>query len=231
LQRTVELFASNARVNAVIVAGPYEPQAFEAFKDRYADKLALLGVRLVRGGQTHRYETVASALAALPQATTKVAVHDAARPCAPLELIERVLDASERHGAVIPVVPVSDTIKQLDPAPVADNAPDPLAVILGDAASAGGPVLRRVIRTIPRDELVSVQTPQVFDLALLRRAHAQQDLASTDDAQLVERLGEPVIAVEGDARNIKITRPSDLVLARAILGVKEAASRTTTLRF
>lgn len=239
LQRAIELFVSNPRVASIIVAGPHDPPAFEAFKDRYADKLALLGVQLVRGGKTHRYQTVVNALAALPAGTIKVAVHDAARPCTPPELIERLLDAAEHHPAVIPAIPVTDTIKQLDPAPVIDTAPDPLAAILGGHSASGGgdagevphATLRRVDRTLPREHLVAVQTPQVFDAALLRRAYAQPDLSSTDDAQLVERLGEPVIVVEGDPRNIKITRPSDLTLARAILGVKDQPARSNTLRF
>ncbi len=233
LQRTVELFANHPRVTTIIVAGPHDPEAFIEFKDRYADKLGLLGVRLTRGGKSHRYETVAAALALVPAGTTTIVVHDAARPCTPVELIDRLLDAGEKHPAVIPALPVSDTIKQVSAEEVIDTTPDPLAAILGDpqAITTSGGGMKRVEKTIPRERLVSVQTPQVFDAALLRRAYQQTDLSSTDDAQLIERLGEPVVVIEGDARNIKVTRPADLVLARAILGIKEATARSNVMRF
>ncbi|MBL8990825.1 MAG: 2-C-methyl-D-erythritol 4-phosphate cytidylyltransferase [Phycisphaerae bacterium] len=230
LQRTVELFQHVPEVASIIVAGPADPSSMAAFRDRYADKLGLLGVRICAGGRDHRYQTVANALALVPQDCTHVAVHDAARPCTPAELIARVIDAAREHDAVVPGVDVSDTLKRTDPEPVAPAARDPLAAILGVEAQA--PVLRRrVAATVDRNGLVAVQTPQVFRATLLRRAYAQADLSSTDDAQLVERLGEPVIVVEGDARNLKITRPVDLALARAILGVRPPAERPAHMRF
>ena len=80
--------------------------------------------------------------------------------------------------------------------------------------------------TLDREGLVEVQTPQVFEAGLLRRAYEQADLSgATDDASLVERLGEPVYVVEGDPCNVKVTRPADLKLMRAILGVKPPAER------
>jgi 2-C-methyl-D-erythritol 4-phosphate cytidylyltransferase len=79
--------------------------------------------------------------------------------------------------------------------------------------------------------VVAVQTPQVFEAGLLRRAYAQKNLESTDDAQLVERLGERVVVVEGEVTNIKITRPSDMKIAMAVLGLKPAAERETHKRF
>ncbi len=230
LQRTVELFCNRADVAGIVVAGPHEPGEFDAFKARYADKLGLLGVRLVRGGRAHRYETVQAALAHVPASATHVAVHDGARPCTPPELIDRLLEAAQRHGAVIPGVPVADTLKRRGQ-PVTEDHADPLSAILGDAPGAGGPSLHEVGGTVDRAGLVAVQTPQVFEASLLRRAYEQADLASTDDAQLVERLGERVVLVEGDARNVKITQPQDLVLARAILGVREAEGRAAHKRF
>jgi len=76
-----------------------------------------------------------------------------------------------------------------------------------------------------------VQTPQVFESGLLRRAYDQTDLSSTDDAGLVERLGERVVVVEGDVRNLKITRPADLELARAVIGVRAPEGRPMNKKF
>lgn len=229
LQRTVELFANHPAVSVIVVAGPHEQSAFDEFKLRYGDKLGLLGVRLVRGGQTHRYQTVAAALTLVPESATHIAVHDAARPCTPVELIERVIEAAERHPAVIPGIDVADTLKRTG-APITEANDDPLAAILGAPASAkAGP--RPVEKTIDRAGLIAAQTPQVFAAELLRRAYAQPDLSSTDDAQLVERLGERVLVVPGDARNIKITLPGDLHLARAILNVRGPEGRSAHKRF
>ncbi len=242
LQRTVELFANLAvegvEVASIIVAGPHDPEAMAQFKARYGDKLGLMGCSICPGGRDHRYETVRSALAATPAGCTHVAVHDAARPCASPELVERVLTAALNHSAVIPGIDVADTIKRVNPEPIKDERPDPLAAILGDGPGGGGggsaargPLLRSVQSTLERANLVAVQTPQVFQRELLLRAYAQKDLSSTDDAQLIERLGELVVVVPGEGRNIKITYPSDLVLARAIMGARAPESRAQHKKF
>jgi 2-C-methyl-D-erythritol 4-phosphate cytidylyltransferase len=228
LHRTVELFTNQDTVAAIIVAAPAEDRAFEEFKRRHADKLALLGVRLCRGGAGHRHESVRNALALVPEDCTHIAVHDAARPCTPPELLDRLFDAAQKGAAVIPAVAVPDTLKRVVETEE-EREEDPLDRILG---TAKGPVkVRRVGETLDRAGLVAVQTPQVFEAGLLRRAYAQADLSSTDDAQLVERLGEPVVVIEGDPRNIKITRPADLGLARSILGVRGPDSRAVHKRF
>jgi 2-C-methyl-D-erythritol 4-phosphate cytidylyltransferase len=213
----------------VIVAGPAEPQAFEQFKLRHADKLSILGVKLVKGGPDHRWQTVQAALAAVPESATHIAVHDAARPCTPPELLDRLFEAAQKHPAVIPAVEVHDTLKRTAESEAAAEE-DPLDRILGGAGKPRGKQ-RIVAETIDRAGLVAVQTPQVFEAALLRRAYAQKELAGTDDAQLVERLGQPVVVVEGDNRNIRITLPSDLPLARAILGLKGPEGRAVHKRF
>lgn len=238
LQRTVELFTKHPDVSSIIVAGPHDPDAFAAFRQRHADKLGLLGVKLVQGGKVHRYETVQAALAHVPDGVTHVAVHDAARPCTSDALIERVFAAAEAgHKAVIPGVDVADTLKRVGDE-VAAGKPDPLAAILGgDSGSSGKPLGRRVVETVDRRALVGVQTPQVFEIGLLKKAYAQKDLTSTDDSQLIERLGDEdgegggVLVVPGEAGNIKITRHGDILLARAILGVKPPAQRETHKRF
>jgi len=232
LHRAVELFTDLDAVGAIIVAGPHEAAAMDEFKRRHGDKLGILGVTIVPGGKTHRYETVAAALAHVPGDATHVLIHDGARPCTPSVVIERVLEAAAVYPAVVPTVEVSDTLKRLS-AETREKPADPLAAILGggDAPSNSADTIRPVIETVPREGLAAVQTPQVFEADLIRRAYAQPNLDSTDDAQLVERLGVEVVAVAGDARNIKITRAADLVIARAILGFKAPSERPTHKRF
>lgn len=237
LQRTVEAFVNyeheEVTITSIIVAGPHDAKQMEAFRMRHGDKLGMLGTKVVPGGVTHRWETVRAALAHVHEDATHIAVHDGARPCISREILDRVFDAAMKFPAVVPVVEVGDTIKRVAKEAVPDPKPDPFAAILGigEGEAARGPVYRAVEQTIDRSGLVMVQTPQVFEAALLKRAYEQKDLASTDDAGLVERLGERVIAVPGEARNLKITRPADLSLCRAIMGVREPEGRATHKRF
>lgn len=235
LQRTVELFNKHPEVTSIVVAGPHDERAFDEFKARHGDKLAILGVTLCRGGKTHRYETVRSALEHVPENATHIAVHDAARPCASDALVERVFRAciEDGHPAVVPGVDVSDTLKRVGERVEASRA-DPLAAILGGDSGVGvdkGGEARVIEETVDRAGLVAVQTPQIFEKDLLERAYSQDDLTSTDDSQLVERLGERVVVVAGESGNIKITRKADLGLARAIMGVGKPKDRATHKRF
>ena len=103
--------------------------------------------------------------------------------------------------------------------------------ILGDAGKEG---VRghRVEATLARARVMAIQTPQIFAGALLRRAYTQENLAgATDDAMLVEQLGEPVLVIEGEARNMKVTTPADLTILRSILGVRAAEDRPAHKRF
>jgi 2-C-methyl-D-erythritol 4-phosphate cytidylyltransferase len=155
------------------------------------------GVTAVPGGAT-RSESVRAGLGAVPADAEIVVVHDAARPLASVELYGRVIDAV-RAGAdgAVPGVPIADTVKRVD------------------ATGA-------VIGTIPRDELVAVQTPQAFRAATLRAAHASAP-EGTDDAAVVEAAGGRVVVVPGTAENFKITAPDDLARAEAVLAVRAAA--------
>lgn len=227
LQRTIELFNTRAETEAVIVAGPFADEAMDAFRFRHADMLSMLGVTLVRGGATQRWETVRAALAAVPESATHIAVHDAARPACPPDLIDRVLDAASRFPAVVPGVEIDSTVKRLGDA-VADSHADPLAGILGEQEREPP---RAVRQTVDRSGLVLAQTPQVFDRGLLERAYAQSDMSSTDDAGLVERLGERVVVVPGDPRNIKITRPIDLEMIRRVMNYRDPDQKPAHLRF
>jgi 2-C-methyl-D-erythritol 4-phosphate cytidylyltransferase len=132
-----------------------------------------------------------------------VLVHDAARPFVPREVIDRVLAVAARGAVAVPGVPLSDTVKETDTAGL-------------------------VVRTVPRERLVAVQTPQAFPREMLETAHlrAKSDPASaaaaTDDATLCERLGHPVRIVAGSPWNIKITTPEDFALAEALAASESA---------
>lgn len=147
---------------------------------------------VVPGGMT-RQESVAAALAVVPPEFDIILVHDAARALTPFSLVQSVAQAvRDGHDAVIPVLPVIDTIKQVDAA--------------GD-----------VVATIDRAPLRAVQTPQGFRRALLVKAHAAAVDSHTDDAGLVERLGAKVHTIPGDPRAMKITTPDDFRVAAAWL--------------
>jgi 2-C-methyl-D-erythritol 4-phosphate cytidylyltransferase len=140
-------------------------------------------------GGARRRDSVAAGLAA--SSATWLAIHDAARALAPVELFQRGLDAVQATGAAVPVVPLKDTIKR-----VVDS---------------------RVVGTPVRAEHFAVQTPQFFRRDILTRALALTDDDVTDEATLVEQLGISVVVFPGDDRAMKITTPLDFVLARAML--------------
>lgn len=238
LQRTVELFNKHPDVIAIVVAGPADDESFNTFRDRHGDKLSMLGATLCRGGKDHRYETVANALKLIPDTCTHIAVHDAARPCASSDLIERVFNAARGdsgipYDAVVPGIDVPDTLKRINPTWEVRTSRDPLAAILGDGAEGckGKAIGRWVMETVSREQTVAVQTPQIFKASLLRQAYDQPNLASTDDAQLIERLGDRVLVVPGEPTNIKLTRQTDLPLARAILGFRAPEQKAAHQRF
>ncbi|MFZ4721752.1 MAG: IspD/TarI family cytidylyltransferase [Phycisphaerales bacterium] len=231
LLRTVELFTKRDEVRSIIVAGP--PDDLDAFRDRFGAQLGFHGVQIVAGGRVERWETVKNALAAVPADATHVAVHDAARPGASDELIGRVFEAAKVHPAVIPGLAVADTLKRVGEEAVRAEEEDAVAdLILGESAEAATSKGRVVQSTVDRTNLVAVQTPQVFEIGLLRRAYAQPDLSgATDDAALIERLGEKVVVVDGEFRNLKITVPADLSLMRTMLGMKSPEGRPVHKRF
>jgi len=216
LFRTIELFANRDDVATIIVAGPHDADEYDSFRERHGSKFGFFGIKLCKGGKDHRYESVQAALHEVPDDATHVAIHDAARPCASARLIDRVIDAATRFDAVVPAVALSDTIKRVEDAPEAVDD-DPLDAILGEGGKANQS-FSRITSTLDRAGLVAVQTPQIFRRELLQHAYAQRNLSSTDDAGLVEMLGEEVMVVEGERRNIKITTAEDLGFARAIFG-------------
>ena len=151
-------------------------------------------VKAVVAGGESRQESVNLGLNALSSKVKLVAVHDGARPLITWQVIDRVIRAANSYGAATPAIPVKDTIKTV----------------------RGG-----IVKETPdRKLLYAVQTPQVFDLDLLRGAlkKAKEDGAEvTDDCSAVERLGMSVKIVEGDERNLKVTTPFDLAVAKMLL--------------
>ena len=202
LVHAVRALAWSRRVDLVVVAAL--PDDVPAVRSMVADHGTGAEVCVVDGGQT-RQESVARALGALPDDVDVVLVHDAARPLVPVDLVTRVASAvRDGAAAVVPVLPVADTLKEVE--------------------SVGATA--RIVRTLDRGSVRAVQTPQGFRRDVLARAHREtagdaRDV--TDDAGLVERLGVEVVAVEGSAEAFKVTRPLDLVFAEAVLARRRAA--------
>ena len=157
-------------------------------------------VRFCRGGD-HRAQSVQNALREVPPEIAWVAVHDAARPLASQPLIDRTFAAARKHGAAVPAMPVSLTIKQ-----------------------ARGPLPAKVLQTVPRQTLWAMQTPQAMRRDDLLRAFASCTVPLgqvTDDAQLLELSGRDVWLVDGEEQNLKITTRADLRVAEMILADKD----------
>ncbi|HUZ46363.1 MAG TPA: 2-C-methyl-D-erythritol 4-phosphate cytidylyltransferase [Terriglobia bacterium] len=150
-------------------------------------------VRLVAGGAS-RQETVALALQKAPSGTQVVVVHDAVRPFVAPEMIRQVVEAARKSGAAILGIPSVDTVKQVE--------------------------RQTILGTLPRERIVLAQTPQAFRFEILKEAFdraAADGYEGTDESSLVERLGHTVAVLMGSDRNIKITKPSDLPLARLFI--------------
>lgn len=198
---TIRKFACCSSVTEIVVA--LRQGDFPWFQELVDQQRFSKPVRLIEGGDS-RHESVENALATLSPETHLVAVHDAVRPFIETSLIEKVIaEAAVSGAAIVGIVPV-DTVKQIH--------------------------LNRVRTTIPRERLILTQTPQVFRFDLLRRAfdRARADgFQGTDESSLVERLEEvEVHVVPGSDRNIKITKPTDLTLARLFLEEEKAARAT-----
>jgi 2-C-methyl-D-erythritol 4-phosphate cytidylyltransferase len=178
------------RLRDVSSVGPVVVAAPPADVGAVADLLGGFEVTVVSGGQ-ERQDSVRLGLAALPASCEHVLVHDAARALVPVAVVEAVVRALlEGAAAVVPVLPVADTVKR-----VVDDV---------------------VVRTLDRSELRSVQTPQGFRRDVLERAHSGGGPV-TDDAAMVEALGVEVVTVPGAPEAFKVTTPFDLLVAEAVL--------------
>ncbi|NMD43712.1 MAG: 2-C-methyl-D-erythritol 4-phosphate cytidylyltransferase [Firmicutes bacterium] len=192
LARTLEVFVKHEAVNqiAVIVPeGELEParKMIESFWT--SEKISF-----VEGGK-RRQDSIEQGLRILSRKAEMVCIHDGVRPFVSVELFEAVLEAAARCGGAVPVIPVTDTLKEL---------------------SADG----MINRTIPRERVGRVQTPQIFHRDLIIEAYRKARLLgveATDDSYLLELFGEAICTVPGDGANIKITDPLDLLFAEVIL--------------
>jgi len=196
LLHTIRRFVASPSVTEIVVALRAEDSDWAA--ELIGSEGFAKPVRLVQGGDS-RQQSVENALASIEADTDLVAVHDAVRPFIEIETIEKAIaEASATGAAIVGIVPV-DTVKQVH--------------------------LNKVRATIPRERLMLAQTPQVFRYDLLRNAFdkAREDgFIGTDESSLVERLDVDVHVVPGSDRNIKITRPSDMELARLFLSEETA---------
>jgi 2-C-methyl-D-erythritol 4-phosphate cytidylyltransferase len=161
-------------------------------------------IRVVKGGDS-RQASVSEALRQVPADTELVVVHDAVRPFVTVEQITRVIDEARRCKAAILGIPAMDTVKEVKRA----SLPEDVALITA---------------TVPRERVVLAQTPQVFETRLLKEAFAgaeEDGVSASDEAGLVERIGHEVHVVHGSERNIKITKPADMELARFYLHAEQ----------
>lgn len=187
LMHTLRAFAGYDPYMELVVVLP-EAQ-MERWQHLCTEHRFTLPHRIVAGGDS-RFHSVRNGLAACPSAGL-IAVHDGVRPLVTHDTIERCFACAERTGAAIPVVPLTDSLRQVD---------------------------EHGSHACDRARYRMVQTPQVFRAEVLRRAYGQPfSPAFTDDASVVEATGHPVALVDGTPRNIKLTTPLDLAVAEAVL--------------
>jgi 2-C-methyl-D-erythritol 4-phosphate cytidylyltransferase len=187
---SAEKFLERSDVKQVVIV--VAPEDRESFLEKFSANLAFMGITLAEGG-SHRGESVRRGLEKLGPGIDMVAIHDAARPCIAAPWIDRVFDAGVRTGAAILAIPVVGTLKRVDDG-------------------------RMVTETIDRTGLWEAQTPQVFSRDVLTRAFAaSHGRQPTDEAQLVESIGQRVTVVPGSPINLKITSREDLRLAEQSL--------------
>jgi 2-C-methyl-D-erythritol 4-phosphate cytidylyltransferase len=200
LIHTLRKFAQTQEVSEIWVA--MRKSESELFREEVRKHDLGQKVHIVEGGE-HRQQSVANALNALRAAEDDIVlVHDAVRPFVTSETIAAVIAAVKKHGAAIAGVPAVDTIKQVE-------------------RTADGAV---ITTTIPREMIVQAQTPQGFRFGVLKKAFddaTAEGFLGTDEASLLERLGQPVHVVMGSARNIKITTPADLELAEFFISLED----------
>lgn len=189
---SAEKFLGRKDVKQLIVIIPAEDR--EEFQRKFGANLAILGVEVCNGGK-ERTDSIQNALEMVSPEVDLIAVHDAARPCLADKWLDEVFEVAARDGAAILAEPVSDTLKRVGKG-------------------------NQIEATIDRQGLWAAQTPQVFRRELLIKAYASRaGTVATDDAGLVEQLGEQVTVVHGSPLNLKITTRDDLKLAEHVLKI------------
>ena len=178
----------------IVVTRAWEITETERMLKEYQDRFPGLSWQVTAGGR-ERQDSVANGLALVTDESGYVAVHDGARPFAGTEVFARTFAKAKECGAAIAAVPLKDTVKIVDARGFVMSTPD-------------------------RSSLCAVQTPQIFEINVLRKGYdflKKHPVAVTDDASLVEASGHPVAVAEGSYENIKVTTPEDLLLAEKIL--------------
>ena len=200
LGRSINVFAEALPGSPLVVVLPEEQIPFW---NNFSQRFPIAKHRVTAGG-AERFHSVRAGLKALLETGLDpafVAVHDGVRPLVTKALILRTLACAEVHGAAVPALPMTDSCRRIE---------------------GGGSV------AVDRTELRRVQTPQIFGAELLRRAYEQPfDPRFTDDASLVEALGEPVVLCDGASDNLKITTSDDLLLAEALWQLRAGQERDT----
>jgi len=187
---SAEKFLHRSDVKQLIIV--VSPEDREYFDGKFGANVMILGVDVVAGG-AERADSIQNALERVKPEIDFVAIHDAARPCIADEWITRVFEAAERTGAAILAVPVGSTLKRVGKD-------------------------QKIVETVSREGLWEAQTPQVFARKLIFDAYARrQGFVATDDAQLVERIGQKVSVVTGSPVNLKVTTQEDMRLAEHAL--------------
>ena len=190
LMRTIEVFREAYPDIKIILVLPVAQQ--EYWQQLCCEYTFDVPVQIANGGET-RFHSVSNGLKLIPDdAAGVVGVHDGVRPFVAVETIRRCFDEAVKMEAVVPVIPVVETVRH----------------ICKDGSSV----------TVPRDEYKLVQTPQTFHISLLKEAYRQPYTSFfTDDASVVEKMGKPVFLVEGNRENIKITTPADICFVNGLL--------------
>ncbi len=202
LMRTLQRFYDYSSALKIILV---LPKAQQDYWNRLCQQYRFeIPYQLADGGAT-RFHSVQNGLALIPDdAQGVVGVHDGVRPFVSIEVITRCYEAAREYQAVIPVVPVVETLRHLKPQAEANS---PLSTLPSPLSE-----------TVPRDAYRLVQTPQCFDIQLLKAANRQPYCdAFTDDASVVESYGHAVTLVEGNRENIKITTPGDMKMAEVLI--------------
>jgi 2-C-methyl-D-erythritol 4-phosphate cytidylyltransferase len=209
LAHTLKVFETAFRIDHVVLVVP-EPQ-LSFCRTEIVEKYGLRKVSSMIPGGERRQDSVYEGLKALPAGTEWVVIHDGVRPFVTEGMIESAVQAAQtsKDGAVV-AIPMRDTPKEVSPDAPAEQP-------------------RRIVKTLDRQKLWLAQTPQVFRKSLILKAHEEAQshgIYGTDDAALVERLGESLPVVLGSDENIKVTTPTDLHLAHAILAARHTGGRT-----
>lgn len=199
--RAADVFQKCEGVKQLILV--LAPEDVDWFREKFQANLTFMNLEIIEGGE-QRADSVQNALAQVRSDIDFVAVHDAARPLIKLDEIEAVFAEAEKLGAAIPATPISSTVKRVDSGQIEE--------------------------TVPRTGLYAAQTPQVFARDILLDAYAKRDdFQPTDEAELVERIGQKVTIVEGSSLNMKITTQDDLKMAEALLPMLERGSALDAL--